>query len=193
MIYNGIKSNMSEQKLVSLFNSRDSEAFGIVYLNIYKELFRFTSKVVHDTNLEADDVIHDIFINIWESSMRDFKSINNIKAYIYVSVKNYLRNNLDHQKTINRFAKEILEDDDYFAIKVAEVEVYSILEVSMKLLPDECLKVFKLYIEGYTIKEIAEKLNKNINTVYTQKRDAFTFIKQKLLKDDFLFYLFIMS
>lgn len=184
------KSSMIEQKLISLFNNRDSEAFGTVYSMIYKELFHFTTKIVHSTNLEADDVLHDIFINIWESDMRDFKSLNNIKAYIYVSVKNYLRNNLDHQRAINRFTKEVLEDDDHFAIKVAEVEVFSILEMSIKLLPEECLKVFQLYVEGYTVKEIAKKLDKNINTIYTQKHDAFTFIKQKLLKDDFFYFFF---
>jgi DNA-directed RNA polymerase specialized sigma24 family protein len=50
----------------------------------------------------------------------------------------------------------------------------------MEMLPAECAKIFRLHIEEWEVKEIADRLGKAPSTVYAQKQKAITILKRKL-------------
>lgn len=177
-----------ETLLIKRFNKRENLAFGEIYSLLYKELFFFTSKLYQNTNIDANDVLHDIFIKLWELNNLKFDGLVNVKAYMYISIKNYLKNSVCHKKTVDKYVEKIMNDNDYFIIQVAEIETYSLLSDVIDSLPTECAKVFKLYVDGWSIKEIAQKLGKTESTVYTQRQDAISIVKRKL-KNDKLFSL----
>ncbi len=64
--------------LLNKFNSRDSYAFGEIYCLLYKEFYYFTNTLYKDTTIEADDVIHDIFIYLWENKKIRYNSIKKL-------------------------------------------------------------------------------------------------------------------
>lgn len=178
-----IYSEEKQALLLKRFNDRESSAFGEVYLLYANELLYFTRRIYSETDVVANDVIHDLFIKIWESDKLKFSSLSNIKGYLLVSTKNYFRDYIKHHKCIGKFNQALLNDEDAFVSQVVENETFSIISQALELLPMECARVFKLCIEGWEVKEIAEKLNKTPSTVYKQKQEAISILKEKLPKD----------
>lgn len=175
--------------LLDQFNKRETAAFGEVYAMFYNELFHFTSKLYKETEVAASDIIHDIFIHLWQNSKQQFNDLVNIKAYIYVSIRNGFRNYLTHKKCIERHKHTALLNNERFILQVAESELFSILEEAMDLLPKDCAQVLRYYLEGWDIKEISIKTGKPERTVYNKKNEAIAILKTKFPKNRLLFFL----
>lgn len=169
--------------LLKRFNNRDNTAFGEVYILLYNELHHFTSRLYRETEIAAGDVIHDTFVYIWEHSTQRFEGIENLKAYLFTSIKNRFRNYIVHQKSVEKFQ---YENSDFIS-DVVESETLSIINQAINLLPQECAKVFRLHIDGWQVKDIAEKLGKSESTVYAQKQEAISMLKKKLPKHLYTF------
>lgn len=176
-----LKNEYEKSLLLKQFNNRDSCAFNEIYELFCSELRHFASRLFYGTEIDVDDVIQDIFLTIWENSGRKFDSILGIKAYIYVSIKNKLKNHVKHNRHVSLYNKKML-DDDCFVTQVAESEMLSILSQAVDLLPDEYSKVFKLHADGWEVKDIADFLNKPESTVYKYKQRAIKILKGKLDK-----------
>lgn len=162
------------------FNSRENSAFCTVYELIYDELFYFTRNIYRDTEIVASDVIHDVFVKLWESRNVKFDTITSIKGYIYVVIRNKFKDYISHNKSKGKFNNSMKLQDDYLVSQIVESETLSIVSEAVKMLPKECAAVFKLFIEGWEVKDIALKLNKAQSTVYAQKQEAISILKRKL-------------
>lgn len=169
---------------IERFNNRDSVAFGYFYEKLYKDLYYYASKLYGNTELYAEDVIHDIFISLWSSKNIKFENAQKLKAYIIISIKNKFRNYLDHQKSNGRYVKFCSDNNKGFINDIAEVEVVSSINNAISMLPAECAKIFRLHVEEWNVKEIADKLGKAPSTVYAQKQKAITILMGKLRKVD---------
>lgn len=177
MIMNKNKNN--ELYVLERFNRREAEAFGKVYSLFYTELIHFTTKLYSDTEVTPSDVIHDIFVNLWQSEKQVFNDLINIKAYIYKSIKNSFSNYIRHKKYIDKYRSEIITDNDTFTVEIIESEVCSLVNQALDMLPSDCAEIVKLYIEGWDIKEISDNLNIPKRTVYNRKNEAITILKLK--------------
>lgn len=174
-----LNAEYSDTKLLSQFNRRDPIAFNEIYKRYYNELTNFAGRLFYNTEICVDDVIQDVFITIWEGQSRQFDTLGGIKAYIYVCIKNKLKNYIAHNKHVDEYNRNML-NDDCFVIQVAESEMLSILSHAIDLLPEECSKVFQLHLEGWEVQEIALKLNKSESTVYKQRSRAMEILKKQL-------------
>lgn len=77
-------------------------------------------------------------------------------------------------------------DEDWLTIYAVEAEVFSLVPVALNLLPEDCAESFKLFLEGYTVKEIAEKQSKPLTTIYSQREKAVAILRSKFPKDKLL-------
>lgn len=190
----GINSLNSKNELLLLekFNNRDCVAFGTVYNMFYDDLFYYTSKIYRGTELSAYDIIQDIFLNLWEMKRQKFSGLNNIKAYLFVSIKNNFKDYLKHKKSKDKYKFDVAMDEDLFVAEIMEMEVFSFLNEAVNALPSECCKVIKSYLEGYETKEIAQRLNKTESTVYNQKKAAIDQLKKNLPKDKMLIIIMLL-
>lgn len=184
---------IEENLLIERFNNRHSEAFSEVYLLYYDELFYFASKLYKGTEVSPNDVLQDTFINLWETKKQRFNELINIKAYLFISIKNSFKNYITHRKQIEKHSLQTQLDDDNFITFIAETELFSVMNEAINLLPDECAKVFKCYLEELTTKEIAIKLNKSENTVYAQRRNAIAILRKKLSKEKMLLLIILLK
>lgn len=64
---------------IDLFNRRDERAFIKIYENLYKELCHFASSLYRDGDMTAQDVVHDLFVNLWTSKNIKFQTEENLK------------------------------------------------------------------------------------------------------------------
>lgn len=175
----------NNNSLLKDFNSRDSDAFGRVYLLFYRELNAYASIIYRNTEIMSEDVIHDIFVNLWMSKT-SFDSLNNIKGYIYIAVRNGFRDFLTHSKCVDKFNDTFVATDSMFA-DVFECEVYSEIDETLKILPPDYAEVLKMFIEGYKPSEIAEKLGRTQQNIYNIKYESVTMLKKKYNKDKLFF------
>lgn len=179
--------------MLSQFNSRERSAFNEIYLLYYDDLFYFASNLFRNTVTSPDDIVQDIFLNLWENKKQKFSGLINIKAYLFVSVKNSFKDYLKHRKYVDKHLAVARLDDDYFVSQVVETEVFSFIEEAVGLLPEECRKVFLEYLNGLDAKEIAQKLNKSEFTVYKQRKNAIELLKSKFPKDKMIIIMLFLK
>lgn len=188
-----INSEASQGILVKAFNRRDKSAYAFIFTLYYDHLYHFSAKLYQNTDLDAADLIQDIFLGVWENKKNDFCSLAHIKNYLFLSVRNHFRKYLEHKKSVDKYTQSLLQDSDYLISEMVEIEVISKLSLLVDTLPEECGKVLKLYMEGEEMKEIAQRLDKSLSTIYNQKTEAISILKRKLSKDFFSLILSILN
>lgn len=180
-----------EESLISRFNHRDSCAWEEVYETFYTDMVFYARKLYYETPIEARDVVQDVFLKMWSLKKVKFETIQNVKAYLYVSVKNSFLDYIEHNKSIVKYKDAVISTSVNFTQEVIRTEIGSILESAVKLLPKEIAEVFQMIAEGYEVKEIAEKLNKPQSTIYLQRQTAIDILKKKMPPDQFIILLII--
>lgn len=183
----------SEDKLIFLFNKRDEKSYEYVYNLFYDELYYFASRLYVRTEVVPADVIQDVFLSIWGNKDTKFQSIENIKNYLFLSLRNRYIKYWEHKKHVDKYAYSISNDSDYFTSEMIEVEVISKLSLMINTLPSECAKVFRLYLEGYDTKDIADKLGKAPSTIYNQRKEAISIIRKKFPNELLMVALYLLS
>ncbi len=180
-----MSNNFVDERLyLERFNDRDSIAFGYFYEKLYNDLHWYASKLYKNSDVLADDAIHDIFVSLWSSKHIKFENITKLKAYLIISIKNRFKNYLDHQRSSGRYVRFYTENNKSFITNVAEVEILSSINSAMDMLPAECARIFRLHLEEWEVKEIANKLGKAPSTVYAQKKKAISILKLKFRNID---------
>lgn len=181
------KYSSNDKELLTLFNERNSGAFGEVYSLFYKELVLYTEYIFMGTSHSAEDVIHDVFFNLWDNKKNKFDSLVKIKSFILVSIKNARKNYAKHQEYVDKLHSSPYEAN--FTSEQAEVlefEVYSHIDEYLSVLPEDNAKIFKLYLNHYSPKEIAEVMGYSIQTVYNKKHESVGILRKHLTADKFI-------
>lgn len=185
-----ILNSVKEKLLLKEFNNRKSDAFGEIYNQYYIDFHLYASKLYTNTPILAEDVIHDVFISIWQNQNIVFTELLSLKAYIIISIKNKFKSHINHVKYERGYEKHLTFENN-FTIDIIENNIYSNVEQMLNLLPNDCAKIIKLYLDGWKPDEIAQKLGKSPQTVYNKKQEAISILRQKLPKDKFYILLFL--
>ena len=163
-------SEKEEAILLKNFNRRIEKDFGKVYSLFYNDLFYFAAKLYQHTEVEPRDAIHDIFLNLWQSASLKFEHLTDIKAYLFVSLRNHFKSYVRHHQYIKEYEASLLLDKDQFEVDIIESETLSTFHHILELLPEESAEILKLFLNGWKAEEIAQKLGKNKQTIYRGQR-----------------------
>lgn len=173
--------SVETEELIRRFNCREESAFEEIYGLLYQDLLYFSIKLFYHSGLIPQDVLQDLFMKLWIGKHISFNSLEHIKAYMYTSIRNSFKEYHSHQKVLGKYKQTVQNEEDRFTSYIIETEVISELSRRPELFPTECAKVLKLYLEGWDIKDIAEKLGKSPSTIYTQRQEIILILK-KLMK-----------
>ncbi|MFA9192352.1 sigma-70 family RNA polymerase sigma factor [Flavobacterium sp. FZUC8N2.13] len=154
-----------------------------IFEGLYKDHFAFLSLVSFNITKDKDaakDVVQDFFIYLWEKE----EAINftiSFKAYAARAVKNLSLQHLEKNKTIslenNKKVLPKLEEQAVFE-KTDETTQPKILTL-VERIPQARREIFMSHIvEGHSYAEIAEMYNISINTVKTQMKRAYAFLRE---------------
>lgn len=175
-----------QDDIVLAFRQGDLKAFDAIYDQMYQPILTFCKYMV--TVEDAEDILAEIFLKLWK--LRDkWDSINNIKAFLYMSARNACFDVLRSKKTREEKQTAIasLMEQEQELVLQSEMESELIYRIKREIdnLPGNCRTVFTLsYFEGYKNPEIAEKLNLSDQTVKNLKAAALKAIRTALLKRD---------
>lgn len=150
-----------------------------------KSLAYFTTRMLED-KAEADDIVSKCFLKLWQKH-KDFKTAQNIKAFLYISCRNacldYLASLKVRTAVQEKYISHLQEGEETILYDVIQTEVLDLVNKEIEELPDKMKVIFKmLYIEGKSTAEIASELDLSIQTVRNQKTKAIAILKNSLLK-----------
>lgn len=173
--------------LLRKFNNRDEYAFGEVYSMFYHDIVLYASMLYRTEVVHPADVVQDIFVKLWQSPNIHFDALYKVKSYVYIAVKNDFRDFISHNKHIEKY-RAMISLEENFQIDIIENETYSMIERSLNVLPEECFKIMKMFLDGWKPGEIAEQLGCSQQTVYNHKYEAIQILRKKFNNNNKLLF-----
>lgn len=158
------------QRRIAMYD--DESAYKEIFIAFYKPLHQFAFSFVKSKEL-AEEVVSDVFLRIW-MTRSDLERIENLKVYLYVSIKNTsLKYLLKQHKQVAISIDELEIELESFSRNPEELmltaEMMNRIKSAVNDLPPRCKLIFKLIKEdGLRYKEVAEILNISIKTIDNQ-------------------------
>lgn len=148
-------------------------SFHAAYVQHHAALLFFAKNLVQD-DLAAEDIVVDVFVKLWEREP-DFSKHKNIKAALYIAVKNACRNHIRQQKNRISILRELFissshSTNETILNKITKAEILRVVYNELQKLPPERRTVMELFfIEGWDKNRIATHLNISPHTVRKHK------------------------
>ncbi|MFD2556268.1 RNA polymerase sigma factor [Sphingobacterium tabacisoli] len=174
-----------QEHLFESFKNGDEKSFAHIFDIHYRSLCYFATPITQDA-LQAEDIVADCMYKLWQQRAT-FKTLQNIKAFLYISCRNACLNHLRNLKRRNSaqelYLSQLESSEDTILYQIIETEVLSLLDDEIESLPEKCRAVFKLiYIDNKKTDEIAAILGISDKTVRGHKARAIELLKTQLLK-----------
>jgi RNA polymerase sigma-70 factor (ECF subfamily) len=170
-----------DRNIIKHINRGEKKAFKEVFDQYFHSLAAFGFKYVSD-QFVAEDLVQEVFISMWEKR-EDFSHINALKSFLYTAVRNKCLNHIKHQSVVQKHEKALsyeLESEQNYIGHVIEEETFNQLFQEIKNLPPSAQEITLLALNGLKNQEIADELNISVNTVKTQKKIAYSRLKENL-------------
>jgi RNA polymerase sigma-70 factor (family 1) len=177
-----------QENTIFKFRNGDKQTYQSLFNNLYPAMCLFSKKFLCESD-EAEDIVQEVFIELWNQRQR-FESIEQIKAFLYLSVKNRCLNFLKHLRVREKFVNNMAAAEQFFEEYVLETEVVQHIYNAINGLPAQRKKIIILSMGGLKNNEIATDMKVSINTVKLQKKIAYRQLREKL-KPSFYTSLFI--
>lgn len=157
---------------------QDLIQFELLYKSLSNSLQKYADYYVRDLDASRS-IVNDLFVQLWLKKEQP----DNIKGYMYRSIKNGCLNYLAQQKRSRLY---FLEQDELtfiadlrFAVgeEADESDKLSFLQKVISLLPQKRQLVFRMYrLEGFSYAEIADLLQISVRTVEDHLSKSMQFI-----------------
>ena len=166
--------------VIEQFREGSRKVYQDIFENLYSILCSFANKYLFD-NDESEDICQEVFIELWKQKEK-FENYDQIKAFLYLSVKNKCLNVLKHQKVKDKFktSDSSTDNDIYFEEQIIKAEVVSTIYQSINRLSKQRREIIILSMQGLKNNEIAENLNVSVNTIKLQKKIAYQKLREEL-------------
>lgn len=175
---------MDEFSFIERVNLKKNSAWKELYRRFYPALCNYARRITGEIQI-AEDVVQDCFIRIWDGDIC-FKDVPSLTGYLYKMVYtkslNALRDKGVAEMSYGEWAKEMdfVQKEDW-AIEVAvEEDVVNRFYRVLEQLPPQQQQILMMSLEGAKVHEIAESLNISENSVKTQKKRAYTTVREEL-------------
>ena len=157
--------------------------FEKLFRSLYTPLCNFAFSFLGDMDA-AEEIVQELFYNYWKN--RQSISIkSSIKSYLYKATRNSCLKTIEHKKVKEKYASNYRNMID-ITVKSPQqemeaMEVDSIIEKSLKQLPEKCREIFVLSrFDGLKYHEIAHKLSISIKTVEANMGKALKIFRENL-------------
>ena len=186
-------SNYSDANLIVEYQKGKVRAFDQLVFRYKKVLFSYLLWMINNREI-AEDLFQEVFMKV-SLGLNNYREINKFRSWLfgitYRIVVDYQRKN----SKSNSFFKSVSEDfESQSAVISTELkenpvnefeqkELHNILNLAIDTLPDEQKQVLLLKEHsGMKFREIAELVNRPLNTVLAQNRYALIHLKKVLTK-----------
>lgn len=134
--------------------------FEAIYLRCFPPAMRLAVSLLHDED-DARDAVQEIFLRLWESDT----VIDNPQAFVIRSVRNLCLNRIAAADTRERFRRRFPLDETSDSTDIEERHLMVQTAVQSVLSGRERQVVDKIYAEGLSYKETAERLDVSVSMI----------------------------
>jgi RNA polymerase sigma factor (sigma-70 family) len=171
-------------ELLARINNNEPKAYEELFNAVYTELTVFGYRMVDNID-EAEDIAITAFTRILNKKDLIFEAVEQLRAYLYVSVRNsalnYLRVKQKEDPIRKKLQTELPTAEEPAVEKKYEMDyLRKLLDIALgKLqLERQCESVIRLYMKNQSPDEIAKELNISMNQVYTQRSKGVKALKK---------------
>ena len=188
--------------LTTRIRNGDRKAFDELCGRYYAMLVSYARLFMKDD--WAEDVVQDVFYNVWQNRAA-LDDSNSLYKYLLRSVYNqsvnYVNKNRHagnyrsyHQERIESIGYAYYDPDNNPIIeKIYSQDLRAGIDAAVAALPEKCREVFTLsYLQGFSHREISERLGIAQSTVETHIYLALKALRSKLSKSELLMLLFFI-
>lgn len=173
---------------IAAFRDGRQKDFKHAYDLYYDLIYTFAYNLIGKED-EAQDITTDTFIKLWRLH-ENFESLNNIKAFLYITSRNACLDFLRHLKVERKTYGNILYSqklEELLPNEMIDAEVFIELDRQIERLPTKCRKIFKLiYYQNLNTSEVAQELGISNQNVLNQKARAIQLLRTALVQKSFL-------
>jgi RNA polymerase sigma-70 factor (ECF subfamily) len=170
-----LKPNDSDKKLLCGIRDNDLSAFEMLYNRYKRKIYAFSLKYLRNRT-EAEDLVQNIFINLWEHR-QSLDETQSIKNHIYNIYKNRAIRTRYLEYEIKRLDQS--SNPTYDLVIMHDLE--STINNVVTTLPPQQQKIFSMSRgENYSHEEIAKKLDLSVRTVENQIYRTLKVIRKRL-------------
>jgi RNA polymerase sigma-70 factor (family 1) len=183
-------SSSHNQELARRFNGGEHKALEAVFNEHYRALWHFANSLIHD-RWEAEDIVVETFLKLWKLRA-NFDTEQNIKAFLFITVRNACFNYLKHVEVKRYSHKELLylngestgtDLEHLVNTKMVESEILREIIHEIKALPPKMKKIFEMvFMHNLSTDEISKELKLSHATIRVQKARAVKALRIALLK-----------
>ena len=165
------------------FEAGEKKAFEEVYDFFYAKLYQFSFSIIKDPE-EVKDILSHAFNNLFLKH-QNFNKLANIKAFLYIAVRNLSFNYLRNEKrraTRHNALVTVLGPDTTDEPEI-QGRLYSELSKYVGELPERSREVITLmFYHGMKYKEIADRLGISPETVKNHRQTAISKLRKSLME-----------
>ncbi|HEY8387723.1 MAG TPA: RNA polymerase sigma-70 factor [Parasegetibacter sp.] len=176
-------------QLMEAFRKGEAAAEDLIFRRYFRQLCFFADHYVNDIHA-AEDIVSETFVKMYQKRS-EFEKPENIKAFLFVAIRNACINYLEarkRSKNVIRVIESLTTNTDEPLTTVVQNEMLFAglvheIYAEIENLPDKCRTIFKMiYFQQLGTEEISSKLNINPQTVRSQKARALQILKTVFLK-----------
>jgi RNA polymerase sigma-70 factor (family 1) len=168
-----------QENTILKFRNGDKKAYRTLFIELYPVMCLFSKKIIHSYD-DAEDIVQEVFIQLWNQRQR-FESVEQIKAFLYISVKNRCLNFLKHLRVEKKyFVTTMADNEQFFEEHILGAEVVQNINNAINDLPEQRKRIIILSMEGLKNNEIAKNMQVSVNTVKLQKKIAYRQLREKV-------------
>ena len=191
-----MRSVQLNNDIMDAFRNGEPPALHSLLKLFYGPLCLFAERMVMDRPA-AEDIVGETFIKLW-NKRANFETIQNVKAFLYISTRNACLNWLKQAQRDSLSKKQLAyltsEREEFILNEIIRAEVLQEIMQEIERLPEQCGKVLKLsYLEGLKNQEVADLLQISVHTVKNQKARAIQLLKIRLRDRDLMTLFFLYT
>jgi RNA polymerase sigma-70 factor, ECF subfamily len=175
----GGSTNMDDQALLSAIQAGSQDAMGAFFDRYSKMVYSVALRVLHDSG-EAEDVMQEIFIQVWRNPRAYDATRGSLGAWLIVVARNRAIDQLRRRRPADPVELFALPSSMNLAQEAERGLLLEKIRKAMDGLPAEQRKAVELaFFEGLSHSEIAEKTGDPLGTVKTRIRLALIAIRKE--------------
>ncbi|HEY6954076.1 MAG TPA: sigma-70 family RNA polymerase sigma factor [Flavisolibacter sp.] len=168
-------SGATEPLQVSILpQEENSLAFQDLYKRYWEPLLNFASHYIDDKET-CEEIVQDFFVRIYIRGL-NIKIKHTLSSYLCVALRNrifnHFRNKAVYKKHLTNAARKIPTEQNNIEQFIYMKELEQSVHASLQRMPPRYREVYVLRQDQLTVKQIAQTLNRPLDTVEKQLRKA---------------------
>jgi RNA polymerase sigma-70 factor (ECF subfamily) len=176
---------VADKIIIDKINQKDKAVFDLLYQRYWNYLLRVASAYIDDEDTCAE-IVQELFVHLYTTPSY-LKIDHSLSSYLSISLKNKILNHLRkkaiYEKHIAIASENNLSDTENEDKHIEMAELQKQIDHFINQLPEKYKEVYNLKRQKqFTIKKIAKKLNRPVDTVDKQFRRIKTLLKDYFKK-----------